>query len=105
MAVSHTIGCRCCQGGPLSAFEEVGLGYNGAVNKTACCFRDTVQALLILLTMVCNHCRRRLLTGRGWLVLSVPFYEYYILNTVKRKVHPCVNRHLLRMNVGLTSHA
>ncbi len=31
-------------------------------------------------------CRRRLLTGRGWLVLSVPFYEYYELDSVKAKV-------------------
>ena len=32
------------------------------------------------------ECRRRLLSGRGWLVLSVPFYEYYKLESVKAKV-------------------
>ncbi len=30
-------------------------------------------------------CRRRLLAGMGWIVLSVPFYEYYGLPSMKTK--------------------
>ncbi len=43
-------------------------------------------AVLKWLTANACVCRRRLLTGRGWLVLSVPFYEYYELDSVKAKV-------------------
>ena len=45
-----------------------------------CCVRWSVAV------MHACACRRRLLTARGWLVLSVPFYDYYELHSVKSKV-------------------
>ena len=83
------LGAGAVRGG-CSHFDEIEPGNNSAGKETARCFRATVVSQLLLLTMVCESCRRRLLTGRGWLVVSVPFYEYYILSSVKQKVHPCV---------------